>query len=106
MDIDRIKEIQSRTAYPDSVSVSTALLQVWNETEQSKTVSDAMAILRHELKDKTGGELYHAWMCNIKFAVFDAIGIDEERHTPLSMDILEGCEEGAKVFLDRLIKNE
>jgi hypothetical protein len=31
---DRIKEIQDKTAFPDSVSVCQALLQVWNECEQ------------------------------------------------------------------------
>jgi hypothetical protein len=34
MTSDRIKEIQSKTAYPDSISVQQALLQVWNECEQ------------------------------------------------------------------------
>jgi hypothetical protein len=36
MDSERIKEIQQGTAYPDSVSVKQALLQVWNECEQDK----------------------------------------------------------------------
>ena len=36
MTIDRIKEIQSKTAYPDSVSVQQALLKVWNECEQEQ----------------------------------------------------------------------
>ena len=36
MTVDRIKEIQSKTAFPDSVSVCQALLQVWNECEQDK----------------------------------------------------------------------
>jgi len=34
MNSKRIKEIQETTAYPDSVSVKQALLQVWNECEQ------------------------------------------------------------------------
>lgn len=34
MNSDRIKEIQETTAYPESVSVQQALLQVWNECEQ------------------------------------------------------------------------
>ena len=34
MTSDRIKEIQESTAYPESVSVQQALLQVWNECEQ------------------------------------------------------------------------
>jgi hypothetical protein len=36
MTADRIKEIQEKTAFPDSVSVCQALLQVWNECEQDK----------------------------------------------------------------------
>jgi hypothetical protein len=33
MNSERIKEIQQATAYPESVSVQQALLQVWNECE-------------------------------------------------------------------------
>ena len=36
MTTNRIKEIQSKTAYPESVSVQQALLQVWNECEQEQ----------------------------------------------------------------------
>jgi hypothetical protein len=32
----RIKEIQKETAYPNSISVQSALLQVWNECEQEQ----------------------------------------------------------------------
>jgi len=39
MTSDRIKEIQATTAYPDSVSVKQALLQVWNECEQEKQIT-------------------------------------------------------------------
>lgn len=34
MTSERIKEIQKQTAYPKSVSVKLALLQVWNECQQ------------------------------------------------------------------------
>jgi len=34
MNSDRIKEIQSKTPYPDSVSVKEALMKVWNECVQ------------------------------------------------------------------------
>ena len=37
MTSERIKEIQATTGYPDSVSIKQALLQVWNECEQSHT---------------------------------------------------------------------
>lgn len=40
MTTDRIKEIQSKTAFPDSVSVCQALLQVWNECEQDNKEQD------------------------------------------------------------------
>ena len=40
MTSDRIKEIQSKTAFPNSVSVCQALLQVWNECEQEKMYSE------------------------------------------------------------------
>ena len=33
MNSERIKEIQKQTAYPDSVSVQQALLQVWRECQ-------------------------------------------------------------------------
>ena len=44
MNSDRIKEIQETTAYPESVSVKQALLQVWNECEQQQNKSDAKLI--------------------------------------------------------------
>jgi len=36
MTTERIKEIQDKTAHPDSISVQQALLKVWNECEQEK----------------------------------------------------------------------
>ena len=36
MTTERIKEIQSKTAYPESISVQQALLQVWNECKQEQ----------------------------------------------------------------------
>lgn len=36
MNTDRIKEIQLATAHPESGSVYTALLKVWNETAQEQ----------------------------------------------------------------------
>jgi transcriptional regulator with XRE-family HTH domain len=60
MTTDRIKEIQSKTAYPESVSVQQALLQVWNECEQeqlrlhvknknSKDMKDKLTIISDDL---------------------------------------------------------
>lgn len=36
MTTERIKEIQEKTSYADSISVQQALLQVWNECEQER----------------------------------------------------------------------
>ncbi len=41
MTSERIKEIQEKTAYPNSVSVQQALLQVWKECEQERNNQDA-----------------------------------------------------------------
>lgn len=40
MNTERIKEIQSKTAYPDSISVQQSLLQVWNECIQEQQIKD------------------------------------------------------------------
>jgi hypothetical protein len=44
MTSERIKEIQQQTAYPDSISVQQALLQVWNECSQlpQQEISDGV----------------------------------------------------------------
>jgi hypothetical protein len=49
MNSDRIKEIQEQTAYPESVSVKQALLQVWNECEQ-KQLSISLVSKRLEMR--------------------------------------------------------
>lgn len=36
MTAERIKEIQQTTPYPNSISIYSALMQVWNEVEQEK----------------------------------------------------------------------
>lgn len=40
MDTERIKDIQSKTAYPDSLSVQQALMQVWNECAQEQQLKN------------------------------------------------------------------
>ena len=50
MNTDRIKEIQSKTAYPDSTSVQQALLQVWQECEEKSTIlEDALKEISTEI---------------------------------------------------------
>jgi len=46
MTAERIKEIQQQTAYPDSISVQQALLQVWNECSKvsQPEISDEEAL--------------------------------------------------------------
>lgn len=36
---ERIKEIQDKTAHPDSKTVYLALMQVWNECEREKNIN-------------------------------------------------------------------
>jgi hypothetical protein len=61
MTADRIKEIQSKTAFPDSVSVCQALLQVWNECEQDNknkkyTEEDVFLIAQKLWNDLTNND--------------------------------------------------
>jgi hypothetical protein len=45
MNSDRIKEIQETTAYPESVSVKQALLQVWNECQQEQVKNCSIPVV-------------------------------------------------------------
>jgi hypothetical protein len=67
----------------------------------------AMDILRHEMKDKSEGGLYHGWLCNIKYAVYDSICNEiAETGTCYDKQTLDSCEDGARTFLDRLLQDE
>ena len=64
MTTDRIKEIQEKTAFPDSVSVCQALLQVWNEC------ADTSKVTRFEVIDENG-RVYQKWNCNVEISYQD-----------------------------------
>ena len=91
MTTDRIKEIQSKTAYPDSISVQQALLQVWNECEQEQLrIANVSGSLRFSER-----EVDFAYLCG----VFNTSGIDG-LHTEIQRlkelgkephDIVEAC---------------
>ena len=75
MNSERIKEIQKTTAYPDSVSVQQALLQVWNECsqEQVKNCFIPDVINRRELLvafNKEMSEL-HSWFLPAEDSMID-----------------------------------
>jgi len=48
MKLERIKEIQKETAYPDSISVQQALLKVWNECQQTLTDESDCSRIHYE----------------------------------------------------------
>ena len=91
MTTDRIKEIQSKTAYPDSINVQQALLQVWNECEQEQLrIANVSGSLRFSER-----EVDFAYLCG----VFNTSGIDG-LHTEIQRlkelgkephDIIEAC---------------
>jgi Glu-tRNA(Gln) amidotransferase subunit E-like FAD-binding protein len=64
MNIDRIKEIQKETGYPDSISVQQALLKVWNECEQEKNTlnRDAEEFLNDKFNGKGCEFKIHDWI--------------------------------------------
>ena len=49
MNSERIKEIQQSTAYPDSISVQQALLQVWNECDVSSKIQVALKEIKTKI---------------------------------------------------------
>ena len=51
MDSDRIKELHEQTAYPESVSVYKALLQVWNECQQEHNKQLRIADVSNSLQE-------------------------------------------------------
>ena len=70
-------------------------------------IEEAMNVLRKNMQDEAEGELYHAWMCNIKFAVYDSLMQEFYAGKLTNQEIatmLNGCEKGAKLFLNRLFK--
>jgi hypothetical protein len=63
MTSERIREIQDSTAYPKSLSVRQALLQVWNECEQEyKWIK-----VEDELPEVSGFDSHNA--VNVKFTI-------------------------------------
>ena len=89
------------------------LVKIYDEEiiELEKHIDNSMPLtmdsLRHHLKDKSEGDIYHVWMCNIKFAIYDSImaeydWADDEMRNMLATT----CEDGAKVFLDRLLRED
>lgn len=54
MNGQRIREIQEETAYPESQSVQSALMQVWNEVAQTKRTE--LIRTMHERAESLEGE--------------------------------------------------
>jgi len=72
MNIDRIKEIQSKTGYPDSVSVQQALLQVRDEVMQEQTGSFE-SVFDNEI-------VYGDALENGMYVICEAMGVSTERY--------------------------
>ena len=74
MTSDRIKEIQEQTAYPESISVQQALLQVWNECKQEQlriadvrlsSLADKWRDRKFEYDDTANGS--NIWQHEVRF---------------------------------------
>lgn len=68
MTSDRIKEIQEKTAYPNSRSVQQALLQVWNECQEDMPYTSK--VTRFEVIDENG-RVYTQKDCNVELSYQD-----------------------------------
>ena len=64
MTSERIKEIQQQTAYPDSISVQQALLQVWNECSQLPQQEISDEEIEKEAKNHHN---YYEWSVGAKW---------------------------------------
>lgn len=64
MTADRIKEIQSETAFPDSISVCQALMKVWNECANTTKVTRFEVIDQH-------GRAYTQMDCKVELSYQD-----------------------------------
>ena len=85
MNTDRIKEIQEKTAYPNSVSVQQALLQVWNECQED------MADKKYTEQDmiKFAFDTYYQEDMAKKYTEEDIINIvNKSRETGLTAEYL------------------
>ena len=88
MNTQRIQEIQAQTAHPHSLSVASALLQVWNEVAQEKELEKEAALREAARKVTfwltnrwTVGAYKQASPFDIKVAVEDGVF-----HTVLSSE--------------------
>ena len=66
MTSERIREIQQKTAYPDSISIQQALLQVWNEC--SKVSQPEISDKEIEKQSKYWNETTNPEMWTFKLA--------------------------------------
>ena len=98
MNSDRIKEIQETTAYPDSVSVKQALLQVWKECAQENSKNDKVRAFAMEVIDMINDRILYAkddgreikdlcWLENKLLATVESlIPKEEEKRIPQKGD--------------------
>jgi predicted RNA-binding Zn-ribbon protein involved in translation (DUF1610 family) len=66
MNLERIKEIQEETAYPDSISVQQALLKVWNECEQEKVERLLSSLFTTSKKTSSDGVFFRCNNCGFE----------------------------------------
>lgn len=90
MTSDRIKEIQMKTAFPASISVQQALLQVWNECEQYR--KSQQSVITEEEIEKAAS----------KAAFFEEDENKRRYISPAQISYRNGFTGGAEWVLDRI----
>lgn len=107
MTSDRIKEIQLSTAYPDSVSVKQALLQVWNECEQSTSdLTTEVTRLREALEVETKTTKRLTRGINLCLAVIngglDGLELDNTCDVTENSFIIQQLEDQSEILIKTL----
>lgn len=102
-------ELVNIKSIPDNFNAEEYIGLVKNQgfqfVQTEPTLEEAIKVLqKHFREDKSEGSYYHSWMCNIEMCVYDAMK-DNGNIKEFNQDIiLNMCKEGAKNFLDLLIK--
>ena len=72
---------------------------------EANELSNAIRVLCNALReDTTEGSYYYSWMCNIKMTMYDAMRDNGNIKDFNQEIILNMCEDGAKNFLNLLVK--
>ena len=106
VDIAQIKELLKQ-AVKDNLITQEEMDTVsgYRNIRKEMQLKQAIEVLCNALReDTTEGSYYYSWMCNIKMTMYDAMRDNGNIKDFNQEIILNMCEDGAKNFLNLLVK--